>query len=123
MAEQKKGMSKGCLILLIIGIILVVIVVALSIVCYVYKDDLVDMGLNKVTDSVVTEIKGNLPEGVTDIEVDNIVDEFKTAFREGKVDKNEIQYIGSLIQTSMEDKEISEDEGRKILDAFKEAIK
>lgn len=120
--EKKKGMSKGCLILLIVGIILVVLVVSMSVVCYVYKDDLVEMGLNKMTDTIVTEIKTNLPEGISEAEVDKVVDEFKVAFKEGKIDQAEIQHISTLLQTALEDKEINEDEGREILETFKKAI-
>jgi actin-like ATPase involved in cell morphogenesis len=122
MTEQKKGMSKGCLVLLIIGIILVVIVVAMSVVCYVYKDDLVEMGLNKMTETIVTELKANLPDGISEEEVDKVVEEFKVAFKEGKIDQGEIQQISTLLQSALEDKEIDEEEGRKILETFKKAI-
>ncbi len=122
MAEGKKGMSKGCMIALIIGLVILFIIIALGVVCYVYKDELVQMGLNKMTEKIVTDIKANLPEGITAEDVDKTVDDFTKAFKDGKIDKAEIQSISNLIQKAYEDKKIDQDEGRKILEEFKKAV-
>ncbi len=115
-------MSKGCLIAMIIGLILIFIIIALSVVCYVYKDELVEMGLTKMTETIVTEVKANLPEGVTAEDVDRTMDDFTKAFKEGKVDQGELQHLSSLLQQAFEDKQIDQDEGKKILEELKKAI-
>lgn len=122
MADEKKGMSKGCMIALIVGLIILFIIIALGVVCYVYKDELVEMGLTKMTDTIVTEIKADLPEGVTEADVDEAVEKFKQAFKDGKIDQNEVQKISTIIQTALEDKKIDQDEGSKILEVMKKAV-
>ncbi len=122
MAEGKKGMSKGCLIAMIIGLIIMFIVIALGVVCYVYKDELVELGLTKMTETIVTEVKANLPEGVTAEDVDKIMDDFTKAFKEGKVDQGELQHLSTILQEAFEDKKIDRDEGKKILEELKKAI-
>ena len=82
MTEQKKGMSKGCLIALIAAAIIVLIVVTVAIVGYIYKDKIVEVGLSKLTETVAVEIKKNLPEGVTADDVDDLLTEFKQAFKD-----------------------------------------
>ncbi len=122
MAEEKKGMSKGCLIALIVGLVILFIVVAAGVVCYVYRDELGDMFLNKMTDKIVVDIKANLPEGVTAEDVENTVNDFKKAFKEGKIDQAEIQKISETVQKALEDKKIDQEEGKEILKELKEAV-
>jgi polyhydroxyalkanoate synthesis regulator phasin len=116
-------MSKGCLIALIIGGIIFFVVIALGVVCYVYKDQLVEMGLSKMTETIVTEVKNNLPEGMRAEEVDALMDDFKKAFKEGRIDQGEIQHISTMLQGMFEDKKIDQDEGRKLIEELKKAIK
>jgi hypothetical protein len=119
---KKKGMSKGCMISLIVGLIILFIIIALSVVCWVYKDELVEMGLTKMTETIVTEVKANLPEGVTSEDVDRIMDDFTKAFKEGRVDQSELQNLSTMLQEAFKDKKIDQDEGKKLLEELKKAI-
>ena len=122
MAEGKKGMSKGCLIALIICAIIAVIIIAMAVVCYVYKDELIEAGLNTMTETLSAEIVKDLPEGVTELDVNNLMTEFKQAIKEQKVDQFELQNLSSTFQQIMDDKVITKEEGKKILDQIREAI-
>jgi hypothetical protein len=122
MAEQKKGMSKGCLIALIVVAIIAVVVVAIAIVGYVYKDEIVEMGLNKLTETVAVEIKNNLPEGVTAEDVDNLLAEFKQAYADAKIDQEEIQRLSVLLRESFEDKKIDQDEAKRFMEEIRKSI-
>jgi tape measure domain-containing protein len=122
MAEEKKGMSKGCLIALIVGLVILFIIVAAGVVCYVYRDELGDMFLTKMTDKISVDIKANLPEGVSSDDVDKTIDDFKKAFKDGKIDQAEIQKISETVQKAFEDKKISQEEGKEILKELKEAV-
>jgi multidrug efflux pump subunit AcrB len=122
MAEERKGMSKGCLIALIVGLVILFLIIAAGVVCYVYRDELGDMFLNKMTDKITVDIKANLPEGVTAEDVDKTVDDFKKAFKEGKVDQAEVQKISATVQKAYEDKKIDQKEGEEILKELKEAV-
>lgn len=126
MTEQKKGMSKGCLIALIAAAIIVLIVVAVAIVGYIYKDkikdEIVEIGLSKLTETVTVEIKKNLPEGVTADDVDDLLVEFKQAFKDAKIDQQEIQRLSVLLRESLDDKKIDQDEARKFMEELRKAI-
>jgi ABC-type transport system involved in cytochrome bd biosynthesis fused ATPase/permease subunit len=122
MAEGKKGMSKGCLIALIICAIIAVIIIAMAVVCYVYKDELIEAGLNKMTETLSAEIIKDLPEGVTETDVNGLMDEFKQAIKEQKVDQFELQGLSATFQQIMDDKVITQDEAKEILDDIREAI-
>jgi len=122
MAEEKKGMSKGCLVGLIVLGVLAVLIIVTGIVCYIYKDELIEMGLNKVTESVATELKANLPEGVSAEEVDQVMDKFKTSLKEGKIDDAELQSISMSFQNAYEDKKIDQKEAEDLYDQIKKIV-
>lgn len=122
MAEGKGGLSKGCIIALGVVGVIAILAIALAIVCYVYKDEIIELGLSKLTDSVAAEIKNNLPEGVTAAEVDSLVVEFKQAYRDKKVDQTEIQRLSVMFQEMLKDKEVDKDEGRKFLEELVKVI-
>ncbi len=122
MAEGKKGMSKGCLIALIIVAIIAVIIIALSIVCYIYKDELIEAGLTKMTDTLSSEIIKDLPEGIAEQDVDALMDDFRQAIKEQKINKSEIQQLSTSFQEIMQDGVISQEEGKEIMDRIREAI-
>ncbi|MBN2227913.1 MAG: hypothetical protein JW763_11205 [candidate division Zixibacteria bacterium] len=96
--QQKKGMSKGCLISLIVVGIIGVVIIALGIVCYVYKDEIIAAGLSKMTEGLGNAIIENLPEGVTEDEVRTLMDDFTAAFKEGKINETEMQELSQRFQ-------------------------
>ena len=122
MAEEKKKMSKGCMVALIIVAVIAVIIIALSIVCYVYKDQLVEFGLEKTVDMVAVEIKANLPEGISSNDVDGVVGDFKKALKEKKIKAEKIQAVAAMFQEIMDDKKVDKDEAQKFLKQLKAAI-
>jgi hypothetical protein len=122
MAEEKKGMSKGCMIALIIVAILVVIVIVGGILIYMYRGEIAEFGLGTLAETIATEIKNNLPEGYTAEDVDRIVADFKQAIKDKKIDQGEIQSIGNLFQEVFEDKQIDQEEAKEILETIEDAI-
>ncbi|UCD17762.1 MAG: hypothetical protein JSV44_02335 [Candidatus Zixiibacteriota bacterium] len=122
MTEQKRGMSKGCLIGLIVVGVIAVVVIAMAIVCYVYKDELIDAGLTKMTDALAESIIENLPEGVSEDDVRTLMTEFKQAFKEGKISQEEIQEISGRFQKIAKQEEISQEESREIMEMIRRAI-
>ena len=122
MAEGKKGMSKGCLIALIVCAIIAVIIIAMAVVCYVYKDEIIEAGLSQMTDTLAAEIIKDLPEGISEQNVTNLMDEFKQAIKEQKIDQVEMEQLGVTFQTIMGDEVITKDEGKEILNQIREAI-
>lgn len=115
-------MSRGCLIALIIVGIIAVIVVAVGIVCYIYQDQIVEIGLNKLSETVASQIKENLPEGYTAEDVDKVIEDFKQAYKDKKIDQEEIQRISAMFQNMLEDKKIDQDEAEEFLEELKKVI-
>jgi len=120
--EEKKGMSKGCLIALIVGGILAILVIGLGIVCYVYQDELINWSLGKTTDIIAQEIKANLPQDVTEQEVDDVMNKFKEAIKEKRLNSGEIQKIALAFQNALNDKKIDSIEAKSLLDDIKETV-
>ncbi len=122
MTEPKSGMSKGCLIALIAASIVLVLVVAMSIVCYVKRDTLVEWGVIKMTEAAQKEMLTELPEGYTSDDVNKICEDFRIAIKEKKVDPNELRNIAVMFQEVFKDKKIDKTEGKQLLEEFKKAV-
>lgn len=122
MTEERKKMSKGCMVALIIVGALIVIFIISMIVCYIYKDELVGFGLDKMTEAASTEIKKDLPEGYTADGVDSLMAEFKIAFKEEKINQNELQEISSSLQDIVKPGNYTPDKGKEFLQLMRSAI-
>jgi len=112
--NQKKGMSKGCLIgLIVAGVILVIIIIA-GITCYVYKDDLAKMGVVTIINGFKTELAANPVEGVDSTQFNAMTDAFVTKFNEEEIDYEKYTAFFQQIQVMMGDKEISAEKVEKL---------
>ncbi len=120
--KTKKGMSRGCLIGLIVAGILVIIVIGSGIVCYVYQDELLEWGLEKTTEMIALEIKANLPEEITEQDVDELFEKLKQAIKHKEIDPSKIQKLATQFQMYLEDQKIDEDEARAIMEEIKEVV-
>lgn len=118
----KKGMSKGCLIGIVVVGILAIIVIGSGIVCYVYQDELLEWGLSKTTDMIAMEIKANLPDEFTEQDVDELFERLKRGITNKEIDATKIQMLANQFQSYLEDQKIDEDEARKIINEIKEAL-
>lgn len=121
-ATPKKGMSRGCLIGLIVVGILAIIVIGSGIVCYIYQDELLEFGLEKTTDMIALEIKANLPEEFTEAEIDELFDKLRKAVINKEIDPTRIQSLATQFQSYLEDQKIDVDEARKLIEEIKETI-
>ena len=121
-ATPKKGMSRGCLIGLIVVGILAVIVIGSSIVCYVYRAELLEFGLEKTTDMIALEIKANLPEEFTEAEIDELFDRLRKAVMSEEIDPTRIQNLATQFQSYLEDQKIDVDEARKLIEEIKDVL-
>ena len=107
---QKKGLSKGCLVALIIAGVLLVIIIIAGITCYIYKDDVMKMGMVTIINGFKTELVNNPVEGVDTAQFNMISDAFIAKFNESKIDyENYGPFIQSL-QAMMSDKKVEADE-------------
>ena len=122
MSEEKKGMSRGCLIVMVIFAIILVIIIAMSIVCYMKRDSIMQWGVIQISDQMQKEISADLPEGLTQEEVDSAFVAFNEGVKDKKVDLTEMQSLSLMIQEILKDKKVDHDEGLRFMEAMKSAI-
>ncbi len=115
-------MSKGCMVALIIVGAMIVLLAITMIVCYVYRDELVGYGVGKMTEAASTQIKKDLPEGYTDAGVDSVMVDFRTAFKEKKIDANEMQEISNKLQDIMKEGNYTPEKGKEFLELLKKSM-
>ena len=116
---QSKGMSKGCLIGLIVGGIIVVLIAIGLTTCWIYKDDLVKMGGATLINGLKAELATNDYEGVDTAQFNGIADAFLQAQEQDTLFDLEAYalFMGSL-QGVMSNQVFDEDEVPVIIDAF-----
>jgi uncharacterized protein YejL (UPF0352 family) len=122
MAEevQKKGMSKGCLIALIVVGALVLLLVIAGIVCYAKKDDLARYGAATLINSIKTELRKNPGEGVDTTQINVVAAAFLEKLNESKLDYNKYGRFMQSIQPILEDKKVDSVEAEKFIQAMVE---
>ena len=94
---EKKGMSKGCLVGLIIGGAVIVILVVGTLTCWYYKDDLVKMGVSKSVYDVKNAVAANPPETIDTAQFNALADAFLEKFDAD--DSLELEKYGAFIQS------------------------
>ncbi|MCD6249332.1 MAG: hypothetical protein J7J98_03230 [candidate division Zixibacteria bacterium] len=116
---QSKGMSKGCLIGLIVGGILVVIIAIGLTTCWIYKDDLVKMGGATLVNGLKAELATNEYESVDTVQFNAIADAFLQAQDQDTLfDLEGYMLFMQSLQGVMSNKVFDEDEIPVIIDAF-----
>lgn len=73
---KKKGLSKGCIIGIVIASVLIVLVVGGGILCYANKDALIKMGMSTVVGGVKVQLEENPIEGFDNETYNVIADRF-----------------------------------------------
>lgn len=121
LSNQKGAMSRGCMVALIVVGIIVVLVAASMVVCYVYRDDIVKIGLTKLAETVASEAKKDLPADMTAADVDKAVEDFQKAFDEKKIDTDEIQSLSLMFQDIMKDQVVDSTEARMFVEGIRKA--
>ncbi len=121
MEEQKKGMSKGCLIALVIAGIVLVIAVALSVVCYMKRDKIMEWSIIKMMETTQKDILANLPDGMTEDDAKRMIANFETAVKEKKVSPQALQNIAYTYQEIYKDKKLNKDEAGLLLEELRKA--
>ncbi len=117
--QKKKGMSKGCLIgLIIVGAIVVIIIIG-GITCWIYKDDLAKMGATTAINGLKQELIQNQVDGVDTTQFNALADAFVT--RLGEDETLDLQKYGLFmqsIQNILGDQDIDQYDVKVVMDAM-----
>ena len=104
---QKKGMSKGCLVAIIVAASLVVLLLILFATCWYYKDDLMKMGGVTAVNTLKTKIAENPPEGVDTVYFNAVADAFNARMKDDpQIDVVKYQEFFQTVQYASGRKEI-----------------
>jgi len=106
--------GKGCLVAVII---VVVVLAAALLLLYMNRGKLVNMAMDKMVEGVMT----NLPEGYDQQAAQQTFDDFVVAVKENRVEKEEFQEIGELMQAIMADKKLETEEVDQLMEVLREA--
>ncbi|HUV30097.1 MAG TPA: hypothetical protein VMY05_03250 [Acidobacteriota bacterium] len=115
---QKKGLSKGCLVALIIVAVLVVIIVVAGLTCWYYKDDLAKMGATTGVSGVKDLMAQTPPEGIDTAQFNALADAFLVKLNEEPLDYEKYAGFMQALQGVIDDKAISTDEAERLADAM-----
>ncbi len=92
---QKKGMSKGCLVaLIVVGALLLIFIIA-GITCYFKREDIAKYGTTVLITQIKQKISEQPIEGVDTVQFNAVADAFVTKLKETKLD---YQKFGPLMQ-------------------------
>jgi hypothetical protein len=120
--DQKKGISKGCLIALIIAGAILIVVIAMSVVCYVKRDSIMEWSLITMADKIQSDVTANLPEGIYEEEAKTIIADYKQAVKDKKINPQDMQALAYAYQKIFKDGKIDKDEALSLLNQMKAAL-
>ncbi|MCP4686343.1 MAG: hypothetical protein GY867_12970 [bacterium] len=116
---QKKGMSKGCLVGIIIAAVLVVIAAIGVALIYFYMDDIGKFGVVTLADGVKAGVAENPPEGVDTVRVNAMIDAFVEKVNAAEEDNLvTLSAFMQTVQTVVSDREVDAEEVELTMDAM-----
>ena len=95
--QSKKGMSKGCMVGLIVGGVLILLVIIAGVTCYMKKDALFKFGAVAITEQIRTSAVENPQPGVDTETLSALTDQF--AEQLNKADSVDFEQVGIFVQT------------------------
>lgn len=104
--QARQGMSKGCLISMIVVGIIIVLIIAAGLVCYIYREDIVKAGTVTTLNAIKGQVDKEPPPGVDTAQFNAMTQDFITRLNAdtAKVDMMKFQALMTTIRTVMDDK-------------------
>ena len=103
---KKKGLSKGCLIGLIVLGAIIVLVIVISITIYTKREDLAKFGATTIVNKVKDTIVKDPPKGIDTVRFNAVADSFIQKINHAPFDKNKYTTFFKKIQSISGDKKI-----------------
>lgn len=115
---KKQGMSKGCMVGLIVGGIILVLILVALVTCWYYKEDIMKMGAATAVRGLQTQLVENAPEGVDTTQFKALTEAFVQKVNAEKLDPEKYADFFSTVQELMRKDTITVDDVRAIEDAM-----
>ena len=113
---EKKGMSKGCLVGLIVGIVLVVIIIGGGLVCWWKKDAILKIGVVTITQGIRTELNTKPVDGVDSVYVNKVADAFLAKLETDEIQLEQMAAVLQSLQTIMADQTVDAEEADQFIE-------
>ena len=108
--------------LLIVLVVFLVIIIAGVIICSLNKEKLANYAVEKSMEVAKIKVMENLPEGVSADSAGMLMDRVVEKIKSGEIDKTQMQYLVSNIQTSFSDSELDSAETVKLLETIQKML-
>jgi hypothetical protein len=115
---KKQGMSKGCLIGLIVVGVLLILIIAISITCYLKREDLAKFGAATVVNGLKEMVAKEPPQGIDTTKFDAVSDGFLKKLKESKLDGEKYKNFMTEIQSIASDKKVDSAEAVQFMNAI-----
>jgi hypothetical protein len=113
------ALSKGCTVALIV---VAAIILLLVIGIFLLGPKLLEKGIEVLIDKTEAEIIANIPDGYTPEMVHQIMEDLKVGVKNDQLSSAQIQELANTFQAAMADKELDQEEGRRLLVLIQEAL-
>ena len=122
MNEQptKKGMSKGCMITLIVVGIVLIMIIAAAVTCWVKRDDLARYAALSIVEGARVELQNNPVEGIDTEQFGVMVDSFKEKLNNNELDYDRYSVFIQRVQNTAMDQQFDPEEYELLIDAMVE---
>jgi hypothetical protein len=115
---KRKGMSKGCLIGLIVIVVVIILIVIAGITCWVKRDEILKFGITTMVTGVKTELANNPVEGIDTVALNAMADAFVEKTNASDVDQEKMALFGQSVQGLLSDKELDSAEVLEFMKAM-----
>lgn len=116
--EAKKGMSKGCLVALIVLGVIILIIGALAVTCYVKRDAFLKFGVSTLVNGVKVEAMRSPDIGADSVVVNAVADAFMEKFQAEEINREKMQAMAVHVQEIMADTEVNSEEIKRFVNAM-----
>jgi hypothetical protein len=117
---KKTGMSKGCLIALIVAAVLIVLIIVAMFTCYKNKDKIMKFGVTTLVAGVKQMVAENPIDGIDTVQVNALSDSFSERLNAEEIDPERFSIFFQRIQNIANDKVIDSIEIVEYMDAIVE---
>lgn len=115
---RKQGLSKGCLVGLIVAGALLVLFIVIGVTCYFKRDDLMRFGVAQLMNSVKIEVAKQQFTGVDSADFDRVTDAFVVKLNNSEMQYQPYQKFMTVLQSVSADKKIDSAEVYQLIDAM-----
>ncbi len=116
--SKRQGLSKGCLIGLIVAGALLLLVIIIGVTCYVKRDDLMKFGVAQLMNSMKVEVATQQIPGVDTAQFNGIADAFIAKLNSSEMQYLEYQKFMTVLQKATTDRNIDSTEIYQLVDAM-----